>query len=128
MKRSIEAIIETWASQDSSRPLLLRGARRVGKTYAAEVVGRRVASKAFVKLDFLLQNDRMEVVPVEVKSARNIRARTLASFMEKACAPYAYILSENDFSRGEDGAGRELRRLPLYAAFCIDSGYLRDEA
>lgn len=36
------------------------------------------------ELDFLLQTDRMEIVPVEVKSARNVRARTLGSFMEKA--------------------------------------------
>lgn len=28
------------------------------------------------ELDFLLQTDRMEIVPVEVKSARNVRART----------------------------------------------------
>ena len=53
--------------------------------------------KATGELDFLLQTDRMEVIPVEVKSARNVRAKTLASFMEKAHSPYAYILSGNDF-------------------------------
>lgn len=45
------------------------------------------------ELDFLLQTDRMEIVPVEVKSARNVRARTLGSFMKNARSPYAYILS-----------------------------------
>ncbi|MDO4291217.1 MAG: ATP-binding protein [Eggerthellaceae bacterium] len=73
------------------------------------------------ELDFLLQTDRMEIIPVEVKSTRNVRAKTLATFMEKSRAPYAYVLSENDFSRGEAGAGKELRHVPLYAAHCIGS-------
>ena len=77
------------------------------------------------ELDFLLQTDRMEIVPVEVKSARNVRAKTLASFMEKAGCPYAYVLSENDFSRSETEAGNELRHLPLYAAHCLGEGFLR---
>lgn len=81
--------------------------------------------KATGELDFLLQTDRMELVPVEVKSARNVRAKTLASFMERSDAPYAYILSENDFARGEIGAGKELRHLPLYAAFCLEGGFVK---
>lgn len=52
MRRSIESVIESWATKDASRPLLIRGARRVGKTYAAEEIGRRIAGDAFVKLDF----------------------------------------------------------------------------
>ena len=77
------------------------------------------------ELDFLLQTDRMEVVPVEVKSARNVRARTLASFMERTGSPCAYLLSESDFSRGAVESGGELRRLPLYAAHCIGRGYVK---
>ena len=52
MRRSIESVIESWATKDASRPLLIRGARRVGKTYVAEEIGRRIAGDAFVKLDF----------------------------------------------------------------------------
>ena len=77
------------------------------------------------ELDFLLQTDRMEIVPVEVKSARNVRARTLGSFMDKARSPYAYILSENNFSRSETDDGRELRHLPLYAAGFIGANCLK---
>ena len=83
--------------------------------------------RATGELDFLLQTDRMEVIPVEVKSARNVRAKTLASFMEKARSPYAYILSGNDFSRSKTESGNELRHLPLYAAYCLDVGFLRSE-
>ncbi len=71
------------------------------------------------ELDFLLQTSRMELLPVEVKSARNVRAKTLAAFMEKGAAPCAYILSENDFSCSAGAAGAQLRHLPLYAAHCI---------
>lgn len=44
------------------RPLLIRGARRVGKTYAAEEIGRRIAGDAFVKLDF--QTDLELIAPL----------------------------------------------------------------
>lgn len=77
------------------------------------------------ELDFLLQTDRMEIVPVEVKSARNVRARTLGSFMDKARSPYAYILSENNFARSEIDGGRELCHLPLYAAGFIGANCLK---
>lgn len=79
------------------------------------------------ELDFLLQTQRMEIVPVEVKSARNVRAKTLATFMDKANAPYAYVLSDNDFSKESVSAGWELRRLPLYAAYCMGEGCLKTE-
>lgn len=62
MRRSIESVIESWATEDASRPLLIRGARRVGKTYAAEEIGRRIAGDAFVKLDF--QTDLELIAPL----------------------------------------------------------------
>ncbi|MGI6216888.1 MAG: DUF4143 domain-containing protein [Coriobacteriales bacterium] len=36
------------------------------------------------EVDFLLQDDRGRVVPIEVKSDRNIKARTLTKFMERS--------------------------------------------
>ncbi len=74
------------------------------------------------ELDFLLQTDRMEIVPVEVKSARNVKAKTFASFAEKARVPYGYVLSGNDYSRAQTDSGVEVRSLPLYAAHCIGDG------
>ena len=78
--------------------------------------------KATGELDFLLQTDRMEIVPVEVKSARNVKAKTFASFAEKARVPYGYVLSGNDYSRTQTDSGVEVRSLPLYAAHCIGDG------
>ena len=77
------------------------------------------------ELDFLLQTDRAEVVPVEVKSAHNVRARTLSMFVEKVAPPYAVIFSENDFSRGPVTSGTEVRHLPLYAAHCVGQGCMK---
>ena len=76
------------------------------------------------ELDFLLQDDRMRVVPVEVKSSRNVRARTLDTFIERASSPFAVVFSENDFSRGVTEKGVEVRNLPLYSAHCLDEGFV----
>ncbi|WP_165174047.1 ATP-binding protein [Adlercreutzia sp. ZJ242] len=79
------------------------------------------------ELDFLLQDDQGRVIPLEVKSARNVRAKTLGAFMERSGAPYAIILSQSNFGRKaeDEGRGTEIRELPLYAAFCIGEGYAR---
>lgn len=77
------------------------------------------AWRATGELDFLLQTDELGIVPVEVKSARNVRAKTLGTFMEKSGARVAYILSENDYSLTTDERGVEIRHVPLYAAYCL---------
>lgn len=172
-------------------PLLVKGARRTGKTYSIERIGRQLAP-AFVKLDFqtdlaaigrifdgptddvdaivsriaeykrtpldpqhallffdeaqldekalnslrffsgshwrvvasgeldfVFQTKRAEVVSIEVKSARNASSKSLNLFMEEAHSPYAIRLSENEFGASGLDGGRQLRSLPLYAAFCI---------
>lgn len=77
------------------------------------------------ELDFLLQDDQMRAIPVEVKSARNVRARTLLTFAERARSPYAVVLSANDFSLGTIDGIVELHNMPLYAAHCLDEGFVR---
>lgn len=81
--------------------------------------------KARGELDFVLQDDHARVVPIEVKSARNVRARTLAAFLKHSGAPCAYVLSERDFGSYRDEEGNEIRQLPLYAAHCIGDGCAR---
>ncbi|OZG61816.1 ATPase [Bifidobacterium lemurum] len=56
----------------------------------------------------------------EVKSARNVTAKSLARFVREGRSPVAYRLSERDF--GVDvvsGTDAPLHSLPLYAAFAI---------
>ncbi|PJM75336.1 ATP-binding protein [Bifidobacterium simiarum] len=53
MKRKIDGVLDHWASKKSSAPLLLRGARRVGKTYSIKQLGaRRFGEENFAYCDF----------------------------------------------------------------------------
>lgn len=72
------------------------------------------------EVDFVFQNDRAEVVPVEVKSARNVRTKSLVRLMEEGRSPYAIRLSENEFAETAMENGKPLHSVPLYAAYCID--------
>ncbi len=71
------------------------------------------------EIDFVFQTREAQVIPVEVKSARNVSAKSLARFMAEGRSPYCIRLSERDFGRTELEGGGELRSLPLYAAHCI---------
>jgi len=51
MKRIIDAELEAWMGEKNPKPLLLRGARQVGKTYAVRKLGRRFKHFAEINLD-----------------------------------------------------------------------------
>jgi len=68
------------------------------------------------EVDFLLTDDRMRVVPIEVKSAENVRSRSLKVFRDTFTPPLSLRISGAEFGF-EDG----LRSIPLYAAFCLTS-------
>ena len=72
------------------------------------------------ELDFVFQNGAAQAIPVEVKSARNVTAKSLAKFVKEGNSPHAYRLSERNF--GLDTVADTnvpLRSLPLYATFAI---------
>lgn len=71
------------------------------------------------EIDFVFQTREAQVIPIEVKSARNVSARSFARFMAEGHAPYGIRLTERDFGRTQLENGAELRSLPLYAAFCV---------
>lgn len=50
MKRSFDSALEEWASDPNAKPMLLRGARQVGKTYCVRTLGRRF--RHFVEINF----------------------------------------------------------------------------
>ncbi len=52
MRRKMAATMQSWVECCDDRPLLVRGARRVGKTFLVEHEGRRMFGDGFVKLDF----------------------------------------------------------------------------
>lgn len=71
------------------------------------------------EVDFVFQDEHARVIPVEVKSARNVRARSLKKLMVQGQSPYAIRLSEQNFALSQNEDGAVLKSLPLYAAFGI---------
>ncbi|MDO4650406.1 MAG: ATP-binding protein [Eubacteriales bacterium] len=70
-------------------------------------------SERGAEIDFIIQREG-QLIPVEVKSADNTRAKSLRLYMEKYKPAYAIKLSSKNFGF-EDGK----KNVPLYAAFCV---------
>ena len=65
------------------------------------------------EVDFIIQIDG-DIIPIEVKSADNTKAKSLNMYMQTNKPKYAIKLSAKNFGF-EDGK----KTVPLYAAFCI---------
>lgn len=70
-------------------------------------------SERGAEIDFVIQRDG-RLIPIEVKSADNTKAKSLKVYMETYKPDYAIKLSGKNFGL-EDGK----KTVPLYAAFCI---------
>ena len=70
-------------------------------------------SERGAEIDFVIQRDG-QIIPIEVKSADNTKAKSLKVYMETFHPAYAMKLSAKNFSF-QDGK----KVVPLYAAFCI---------
>ena len=65
------------------------------------------------EIDFVIQREG-QIIPIEVKSADNTRAKSLKVYMEAHKPAYAIKLSSKNF-----GFEDNKKVVPLYAAFCI---------
>ena len=65
------------------------------------------------EIDFVIQRGG-QLIPIEVKSADNTKAKSLKVYMETYNPPYAIKLSAKNF-----GFEDNKKIVPLYAAFCI---------
>lgn len=70
-------------------------------------------SERGAEIDFVIQRNG-QLIPIEVKSADNTRAKSLNVYMETFKPPYAIKLSGKNF-----GFENGKKTVPLYAAFCI---------
>lgn len=70
-------------------------------------------SERGAEVDFVIQRDE-RLIPIEVKSADNTKAKSLKVYMDTYKPDYAIKLSAKNFGF-EDGK----KTVPLYAAFCI---------
>ena len=62
MRRKIDAVLNRWADDPHARPLLVRGARRVGKTYALKRLGRERFASSFAYCDFQTNLEQLNAV------------------------------------------------------------------
>lgn len=65
------------------------------------------------ELDFIIQKDT-DIIPIEVKSSSNVKAKSLSLYIEMYKPKYAVRISEKNF-----GFENNIRSVPLYAVFCI---------
>ena len=65
------------------------------------------------EVDFIIQRNGY-VIPIEVKSAENTKAKSLATYISNYKPRYAIKLSTKNF-----GFEDSKKTVPLYAAFCI---------
>lgn len=65
------------------------------------------------EIDFLIQREN-HIIPLEVKSADNVKAKSLNVYMESFNPAYAVKFSMKNF-----GFEKNRKTVPLYASFCI---------
>ncbi len=78
-------------------------------------------SNPSAEIEFVVQTRTGEVVPIEVKSGRNVRSRSLQVYAEKSDAPIAIRISEKNI-----GIENGIFSIPLYAVFCLDDEFMLD--
>lgn len=71
-------------------------------------------SNGQAEVDFLIQDSDGNIIPIEVKAAENVRAKSLNQFIKKYTPPYSIRISGKNF-----GFENGIKSVPLYAAFLI---------
>lgn len=75
--------------------------------------GRPWLQAVSAEVDFIIQRER-SIIPIEVKSADNTKAKSLSIYMKAHTPAYAIKIAVRNFCF-ESG----IKTIPLYAAFCI---------
>ena len=67
------------------------------------------------EVNFVVQNRMGQIIPIEITTKTNSKAKSLSVFMKKYTVPQAFRVTENNFSTKKD-----IRYIPIYAIFCLD--------
>lgn len=67
------------------------------------------------EVNFVVQNRMGQIIPIEIATRSNSKAKSLSVFMKKFTVPQAYRITENNFSTKKD-----IRYIPIYAVFCLN--------
>lgn len=88
MKRFVDAHLAQWKESNSRKPLLVRGARQVGKTHAIRTLGK--SFEDFIEINFEMSNDVALVFEKDLVPDRIIR--DLSLFTGRAITPGKTLL------------------------------------
>ncbi len=88
MKRLIDTHLLTWKNDESRKPLLLRGARQIGKTFAVRILGTNFEN--FIEINFELTPDATLLFDKDLQPERLIRELSL--FVGKQIIPGKTLL------------------------------------
>lgn len=72
-------------------------------------------SEGKAEVNFVIQNRMGQIIPIEIATKTNSKAKSLSVFMKKFTVPQAYRVTENNFSTKKD-----IRYIPIYAVFCLN--------
>ena len=72
-------------------------------------------SEGKAEVNFVVQNRMGQIIPIEITTKTNSKAKSLSVFMKKYTVPQAFRVTENNFSTKKD-----IRYIPIYAIFCLD--------
>lgn len=72
------------------------------------------SSPGKAELDFVFQDKQGNIIPLEAKSADNVRAKSLRNFVSLYQPPYSIRVSAKNF-----GYENGIKSIPLYALFCL---------
>ncbi|MBR2678845.1 MAG: ATP-binding protein [Bacilli bacterium] len=72
-------------------------------------------SEGKAEVNFVIQNRMGQIIPIELTTKTNSKAKSLAVFMKKFTVLQAYRITENNFATKKD-----IRYIPVYAVFCLN--------
>jgi hypothetical protein len=72
------------------------------------------SSPGKAEVDFVFQDRQGNVIPLEAKSAENVRSKSLRTFRDIYKPEYVFRVSARNF-----GFENGIKSVPLYAVFCI---------
>ena len=72
-------------------------------------------SEGKAEVNFVVQNRMGQIIPIEITTKSNSKAKSLSVLMKKFTVPQAYRITENNFSTKKD-----IRYIPIYAVFCLN--------
>lgn len=67
------------------------------------------------EVNFVIQNRMGQIIPIELTTRTNSKAKSLAVFMKRFTVLQAFRITENNFATKKD-----IRYIPVYAVFCLN--------